>query len=172
MGDRRRTLVTVWLTTALVLGGLLVVAQVTRGPLDDPDQAHQRPGFLDAGHLPTDAPAALLDGVTGRPSVAFFVRPSELDDLCAALLLASPIALDAVVVVVTDRDVAGCDGLPVLIDTGARLAENTGLRAPADGGYPVGYAVIDEQDRIRYRTLDPGVAGRLDEVETIVGAVR
>lgn len=171
MGDRSRTLVTVWLSTALVLGGLLVVAQVTQGPLDDPDQAHQRPGFLDAGHLPTDAPAALLDGVTGRPSVAFFVRSSEFDDLCAALP-ASPIDLDAVVVVATDRNVAGCDGLAVLIDTDGRLAENTGLRAPADGGYPVGYAVIDEQDRIRYRTLDPGVAGRLDEVETIVGAVR
>lgn len=171
MGDRRRTLVTVWLTTALVLGGLLVVAEVTRGRLDDPDQAHQRPGFLDAGDLPIDAPAALLDGVPGRPSVAFFVRPSELDDLCAALP-ASPIALDAVVVVVTGRDVAGCGGLPVLIDAGGRLAEDTGLRPPADGGYPVGYAVIDEQDRIRYRTLDPGLAGRLDEVETIVGALR
>jgi hypothetical protein len=47
----------------------MLIARVTRGPLDDPDQAHQRPGFLDAGDLPTDIATSLLDGATVRPAI-------------------------------------------------------------------------------------------------------
>jgi hypothetical protein len=45
------------------------------------------------------------------------------------------------------------------------------MRSPAAGGPPVGYAVVDAQSRIRYRTLDPTVTAELSEVRTILEAL-
>ncbi|MGQ0618105.1 MAG: hypothetical protein ACT4PW_14140 [Acidimicrobiia bacterium] len=167
--DRRRRLAAVWLGTAVMLGALLGVAQASRGPLDDPDQAHQRVGFLDAGPLPAAAPATITEAVAARPAVAFFVREQQFDALCDALAPSS-LDLDAVIVVV-HRAGEPCGGAAVVADDGD-VAAAVGLRRPAGGGYPVGYAALDDEDRIRYRTLDPGLAGRLDEVATILDAVR
>jgi len=36
---------------------------------------------------------------------------------------------------------------------------------------PVGYAVVDAESRIRYRTLDPTVTAELSEVRTILEAL-
>ncbi len=45
----RRALLAVWVLAAVVSGALLFAAGRLEGPLDDPDQAEQRVGFLDEG---------------------------------------------------------------------------------------------------------------------------
>ena len=166
----RRSLLTVWLLAAAVFGGLLVIAELTRGPLDDPDQAYQRPGILDLA-VPEPAPA-VTDNIPrpGRPAVVFFDRPGMLAALCEALP-ATGLAADADLVIVTPTAGTGCAGLPVVEDPDGSLADTYGMRSPAAGGPPVGYAVIDAQSRIRYRTLDPTVTAELSEVRTILEAL-
>jgi hypothetical protein len=166
-----RGLLAMWVLAAVVLGGLLVIAQRTRGPLDDPDPAYQRPGILDLGALPAPAPAVTGDIPRhGRPAVVFFDRPSLLPGLCQALARIR-LAATADLVIVTPTGSAGCGALPVVEDSDGRLAEAYGMRSPADEGPPVGYAVVDGQGRIRYRTLDPTVATELPEVATILAAL-
>ncbi|MDP8937207.1 MAG: hypothetical protein M3O23_05690 [Actinomycetota bacterium] len=162
----------VWLVMAVGFGVLLAVARVSAGPLDDPDPSHQRPGLLDLGDLPVPAPP-VSDGIptSGREAVVFFVRPAGLQALCAALADAD-LEGEPDLVLVVAGPVAPCAAdVAVLADRGGRLAEAYGLRPPADGNSPVGYAVVDEARRIRYRTLDPEVDELLGEVDTILRAV-
>ncbi|HUR17615.1 MAG TPA: hypothetical protein VMZ51_01605 [Acidimicrobiales bacterium] len=160
----------VWLVTAMGFGALLALAQASGSALDDPDPARQRPGFLDAGALPQPAPRlAPALARSGRPAVAFFVRPESLDGLCRSLSR-DPLAERADVFVVVSG--AGqCPEGTTVADPAARLARVYGVHRPRSGGAPVGYAVVDSHGRIRYRTLDPTVADHLDEVRTVVGAV-
>ncbi|HEV2068660.1 MAG TPA: hypothetical protein VGR26_02575 [Acidimicrobiales bacterium] len=161
----------VWLVVAVGLGALLAVARASAGPLDDPDPAHQRPGILDLGALPVPAPP-VSDGIPtrGREAVVFFVRPAGLPALCGAL--ADPdLAGEPDLIVVVAGPVAPCAAdVAVVADPPGRVAEAYGLRPPADGGAPVGYVVVDDAGRIRYRTLDPEVADLLGEVDTILRA--
>ena len=53
---RRAQLVAVWLVAATGLGGALLAAQLNHHPLDDPDLAFERPGYLDAHHPPAPTP--------------------------------------------------------------------------------------------------------------------
>lgn len=166
-----RRLIVVWLVVAVGFGVLLAVARASAGPLDDPDPAHQRPGLLDLDELPVPAPP-VSDGVPtpGREAVVFFVRPAQLPALCGALADAD-LASQPDLVVVVAGPVAPCAAdVAVLADRGGRLAGAYGLRPPADRGAPVGYAVVDEAGRIRYRTLDPEVDELLGEVDTILRA--
>ncbi|PLS75598.1 MAG: hypothetical protein CYG61_06425 [Actinobacteria bacterium] len=54
----------------------------------------------------------------------------------------------------------------------SRRRPGPGLRPahPRDGGPPTGYAVIDSEGRVRYRTLDPEVVDHLGEVAAILRA--
>lgn len=166
-----RGLLAMWLLAAVVLGGLLVIAQLFRSPLDDPDPAYQRPGILDLGTLPAPAPA-ITGNIPrhGRSAVVFFDRPGLLPGLCQALP-GTGLAATADLVIVTPAERAGCGAVPVVVDPYVGLAEAYGMPLPSDGGPPVGYAVVDGQGRIRYRTLDPTVAAELPEVTTILAAL-
>jgi alkyl hydroperoxide reductase subunit AhpC len=93
-----------------------------------------------------------------------------LATLCEALP-ATGLAADADLVIVTPTAGTGCAGLPVVEDPDGSLADTYGMRSPAAGGPPVGYAVVDAQSRIRYRTLDPTVTAELSEVRTILEAL-
>lgn len=167
----RRALVGIWAGAAWGFAGLLVFAQLTRGPLDDPDPARQRPGLVDLGALPAPAPE-VVDGIPslGRRAVVFFERPAGLDGLCRALAT-SQLGQKADIVVVFSAEPGRCEGGPHLVlDPGATYARRVGMDVPRDDGPPVGYAVVDSRQRIRYRTLDPHVAERLEEVATILAA--
>ncbi len=59
----------------------------------------------------------------------------------------------------------------VVPDPDGSMAAAYGMRSPAGGGPPVGYAVVDADQRIRYRTLDPTVAEELSEIRTILEAL-
>jgi len=165
----RRTLIGLWLVVAAWLGALLAIAQTIRDPLDDPDPAYQRPGVLDIGGLPIDAPSLTDDLPTlGRLAVVFFVRPPDVDELCSGLRR-GVFDDDVDLVVVTTTARAECPAV-VVADQG--VIDSYGMRPPRDRGMPEGYAVVDAEGRIRYRTLDPGMARRLDEIATILAAVR
>ncbi len=168
----RGALATVWLGAAVGFGLLLVVAEGARGPLDDADPAHQRPGILDLGALPGPAPQVTADiPAPGRRAVVFFERPGEIKRLCRALQ-ADPLPKDVDVAVVTPAEGGPCPGhTTVVVDPTAALVGRVGLGSPRGGGTPVGYAVVDSRQRIRYRTLDPHLADGLGEVATIVEAV-
>ncbi|HEX2064104.1 MAG TPA: hypothetical protein VHE80_06755, partial [Acidimicrobiales bacterium] len=66
---------------------------------------------------------------------------------------------------------ASCPAAPVVADPDGEVSSGYGRRRPRAGGPPVGYAVVDSNGAIRYRTLDPSPARRLDEVATILRAV-
>jgi hypothetical protein len=167
----RRTLIAVWVGLALALAVMLVVARGAQGPLDDPDPALQRPGFLDVGALPEPAPPVTASVPRiGRPAVIFFERPGRLATLCQALSRHRLQTRADVAVVVAGSRGDCARGVPIVTDENARLARWYGLREPNDRGVPVGYAVVDDQRRIRYRTLDPTVDDELDEVDTILQA--
>lgn len=166
-----RRLVVAWALVVGVLGALLVVAGRARSPLDDPDPARQRPGFLDAVGRPSPAPQvtpALPSA--GRPAVVFFVRPLLAAPLCGAITRNPSLRGRAELAVVVSGSAAPCGDVPVVTDVAGALATGFGLRHPRDGGPPVGYAVVDRAGRIRYRTLDPSVVSGLREVETMVKA--
>lgn len=167
----RRALAGVWLAAAVGFGLLLVLARSASDPLDDPDPARQRPGILDLGALPTPAPQVTANvPAPGRRAVVFFERPERLERLCRALQ-GDPLAQDVDVVVVVSGEGGRCPSdTTVLIDPRAALARRFGLEVPQGGGTPVGYAVVDSHQRIRYRTLDPHAADGLDEVATMVEA--
>jgi hypothetical protein len=169
MVPTRRALITVWLAAVVAMGAVLVVSRATQSPGDDVDPARQRPGILDLGPLPVAAPT-LSNGVPapGDPTVVFFAG-SQAADLCAELPGAD---LDDVTVVVVAADAGACGpGVVVPETSGRKAAEAFGLPSRRDGGVPVGYAIVDAKGQIRYRTLDPSVAGLLDEVATMVDAL-
>ena len=170
-GPTRGALVAVWVGLAVAVAALLAVAERARGPLDDPDPARQRPGLLDLGALPSPSPQVVA-GVpaAGRRAVVFFERPERLERLCRALSRDRLLAEVDVAIVVSEED-GGCAlDVPVVVDPTATYARRFGFEVPRDGGAPVGYAVVDSAQRIRYRTLDPHLAEGLDEVATIVEA--
>ncbi len=171
--NRSRRLAAVWVVCVAVLGGGLLTVRAGASPLDDPDQARQRPGFSDANPPRSVAPRLTGLGPAGSRGVVFFTRPDRLTRLLAALGGddGGRLSRRAHVVVV----------LPVTIAVGARtgvtvLADPTGsvsrllfMRIPRDGGYPVGYAVVGPDGTVRYRTEDPGQDLRLSEVLMAVG---
>lgn len=166
-------LVLIWLVAAVGLGSLLIVARAAGDPLDDPDPAWQRPGFLDAGDLPVPAPQVTPAVPSpGRPTVIIFERAGRLPELCRALAT-TPLPRDAATaVVVVDSPSGRCDAAGAVVgDADGTVARAYGLRRPRGGGPPVGYAVVDAASSIRYRTLDPTVADELSEVGTILGAL-
>lgn len=154
----------------MLFGGLLAVARAAEGPLDDTDPARQRPGFLDAGPLPVLAPTMTAGfPADDGPSVVLLTRPDRLDRLCHAL---ASHELDAVTVIVVAGRTDECAGTTVVDDPRAVIADRYGMREPRGGGPPVGYAVVDAEGLIRYRTLDPAAHDELSEVSTILEAVR
>lgn len=168
--QRRRRLLALWLGAAVLLGALLGVARATRTGLDDPDPAWQRPGFLDVGPLPQPAPRLSADlPRPGRPAVVFFVRPEGIAELCHSLATHRLGQSAELVIVVSGT--GRCPGVTALEDPSGAAARAYGLRHPRDDATPVGYAVVDGQGRIRYRTLDPTIAQELDEVDTMLGAL-
>lgn len=170
----RRALVSVWVVAAVALGSLVTLAENARGPLDDPDPAQQRPGFLDGFDLP--APAPRVDPLVprqGRRAVVFFERRARLVELCPALEGSDLFDAADVAVVVAGAEVGAeidCGGATVVADPSGQIADAFALRRPAGGGPPTGYAVVDRDGQIRYRTIDPSAADELGEVRTIVDA--
>lgn len=162
----------VWLICVAVLAAGLLTVRLGYSPLDDPDQAHQRPGFVDANRPRSVAPD--LVGLAGAKSrgVVFFTRPERLARLLVALGTSDGRVLvskaNVVVVQQPGSAVTPPAAVTVLADPSGSLSRSLVMRTPRDGGYPVGYAVIGPDGTVRYRTEDPGQDRRLSEVLTAV----
>ena len=166
----RRELVGVWVAAVGVLGALVVVSVLARTGGDDPDQGRQRPGILDLGDLPAPAPPLPGVEVGGRNTVVFFAG-RRISELCRALE-EPPEALATTRVIVVADDAPGCASPIVRVDMAATAAAaRYGLAKPRDGGAPLGYAIVDGEGRIRYRTLDPHAPSLLAEVATMLRAL-
>lgn len=168
----RRWLFAVWVGTAAVLIGVLVVFHVTRVAGDDPDPGRQRPGILDLGPLPEPAPQVPgVDVPEGRRAVVFFAAPHRVERLCRALAVDDELDEESVSLI-TVGSAPDCPQWVDVVDTDlVAVADAFGMPEPRGGVAPTGYAVVDSAGRLRYRTLDPFSARLLDEVDTIVGAV-
>ncbi len=176
-----RRLVLVWALSAAMLAAGIVVEQATQGPLDDPRQARQRPGLLIAAGAAPSVTMEVTDGIPapGRPAVLLFVRDDQYGQLIHALTSEGQgqaftnmkPAPDLVIVRPTRPDNPLVPA-PIAFDPSGQIARTYHMPVPRDGGPPVGYAIFDAAGRLRYATLDPGLAGRLREVRTMVGALQ
>lgn len=169
-------LATLWVAVAAGLGAALLAARWDRDPLDDPDLAHQRPGLLEAVGPRSSAPPITANLPRhARRTVVFFVGQQYGPLVDALRQDPAPLGHDVdAVVVVQDQTTpppASARGVEAVTDPDARLARAYQMPTPRDGGPPVGYAVVGPDSTVRYRTLDPHVADRLDEVATMLRAV-
>lgn len=160
--------VAIWLTVALLMGLLLGFAEFQRNPLNDPDQAWQRSGLL----LPAQtyqAPSQIRGGE--RPRVVVFARNLSHQHLFHDLADQSDLANIADLVIVTpdgSRPVIENGISHFVTDSDGALVKAVGLNKPIDDGYPVGYALIDSEGYIRFRTLDPGFTKRAWEIQLLL----
>ncbi len=163
-----------WLAMAVAL--TLVVALVVRGPgpLDDPDPADQRTGFLSSLHSATRvAPATLPGSPVGRsPIVVIFDRRPPPAKRLAAVFADLPRGVAAVLVLPRGEPPGTRSSVPVLADPGGRVAQAVRIHRPLDRGRPVGYAVIDRHGRVRYATLEPHYLDHRFELDLITKAAQ
>lgn len=167
-----RKLFVAWIAVGIVLGGLLFVAERSRNAKDDPDPAWQRPGFLSPPR-----PATRVGDTfprAGRPLAMIFVRTAKGQSLFHDLSLQGDLtALGDVVVVTADGSMPAIrSGIASVVhDPRGQLARSFALRTPRDGGYPVGYALVDRAGMLRYATLDPHCIG-MGQNEEIIALMR
>ncbi len=163
-------LLSVWLATTAVLGAGLLTVHLNMSGLDDPDPAHQRPGFLDANPPRATAPAVPGLGRPGTRTVVFFTRADRMPRLQQALAGPDGRALHRVAHVVVVQDTAGPTSGGAIPDPQDVLSRSYQMRRPRDHGAPVGYAVVGPDGTIRYRTEDPEQGQHLSEALTMVEA--
>ncbi len=166
----RQHLAVVWLAIAALLGALLGLAEFARPGLDDADPARQRPGFLDAGSLPQPAPTVAADRPRPRHRlVVFFVRSGDVDSVCTSISADHLVRRADLVMAVAGA--GRCDAVTTVADPQSQFARAYGLSEPRSGETPVGYAVVDRESQIRYRTLDPAVRDNMTEIDTVLRAI-
>jgi len=162
-----RVPLTVLVVVAAVLTFVVVVLVRPPGPLDQPDPALQRDGLLRDG--PRVPPSVAGVDFGDRTVVLLFERQAPDADDVRVWARDVPDAADVRLVLPEATDVAFA--VETVIDPTGALAAAVALPAPVDGGLGVGYAVVDADRVVRYRTLDPSWPGNGFEIATIVGAV-
>lgn len=162
----------IWLVTAMLFGVAMLVADQIGSPLDDPDLAMQRSAALDAVGPRSAAPDVTTSiPAAGRITVVFFVRAAQQEPLLVQLSQPGVLPSNVDAAIVGGPVNLSEAPIAVLTDSDRSLARGYGMRTPRDGGYPVGYAIVDTTGVIRYRTLDPQLTRRLADVRTILKAL-
>ncbi len=162
-----------WFGVAITLGGLQFIAQASYSKQDDPDQAKQRPGFVTKQ---TQA-APSIQGISyiDKPTVIIFDRMAMTTSVFHDLADQAIISQRANLVLVLNQNMKpGITGGVVknIIDSDGAIAAAFHFDQPRDGGYPIGYVIIDRQGFMRYRTLDPSYMHHGDEIEIILKDVQ
>ncbi len=164
----------IWLAVAGGMGGLLGLAEHARHPLNDPDLSQQRTGILmPAGE--ERAPSIQPGWGTRRGTIILFARTLKGRHLFRDLADQSDLTSAADLIVVThdeSRPVIETGIHTFLTDHDESIARAFGLRRPIDGGYPVGYVIVDAQGFIRFRTLDAGFDRRAWEMKLLLSGTR
>lgn len=165
----RGRLAVAWLVAAATFVAVTAMVRAGASGLDDADPARRRPGVLVEVDSAPLAPAALRQALPAG-GVVFFERRARAGALCEALQ-GSTVGSRAVVVMRGEPPPA-CAAVALASAVEEEAADSVGLPRPRDGGAPVGYAIVDGAGRVRYATLDPGAAGHLREVWTMLRAAR
>ncbi|MDP8931134.1 MAG: hypothetical protein M3O70_21815 [Actinomycetota bacterium] len=161
-----------WAATGAVLTIVILVGTPQPAPLDDPDPARQRTGVP----IPAEAAAVVADlGLPGdpmgtRPVVVVFDRALPDAARLRAWTRAVPSGIGVVLVVPRGGTAAG--PVPVVADPREKVADSLGMPRPVDAGPPVGYAIVDRQARVRYRTLDPQYLAHSFELRPMLSVIR
>lgn len=164
-----------WLAGAVALAVLVFAVIRDPGPLDDANEGDQRAGFLIDPDEARTVPELQLPGdpVGRRPVVVIFDRRVPPPEQLRQFARQAPDGVAVVLVVPTP--VRGSPPVPsgvrLLTRTDGEIAEAVGIPEPRDGGAPVGYAVIDDDARVRYATLDPAYLEHGFELDIVAGAV-
>lgn len=165
-----------WWAVGAALLAVIVLSLVRHpGPLDDPDPADQRPGFLTAAAEARELSGLALPGdpVGRRAVLVAFDRSPPPARRYASALAGVPDAIAVVLVIPREPATRTRPGRGrLLVDPEGRVAEAMGIHRPSDGGPPMGYAVLDADGRVRYATLDPSYLDHGDESALIAEAVR
>ena len=146
-GSAARRFGAAWLAAAVVLGGGLLIEDATRNGMDAENPIRERIGMASYTGFPAPEPAGVVDG---RRAAVLFVRPQQADSVCT---WAAGAPLGEVTMVVVSPENTDCKGVPLTIDGDRKVADGFGLRRPKDGGYPVGFALLDSAGGVRYTTL-------------------
>lgn len=108
----------------------------------------------------------------GRRAAILFIRAEQYDQMFL-VLGPQPLPGDVdVALVIPDRPQSNLVPAPIAFDNDGALARAYRMPRPTDGGPPVGYALVDSAGRVRYSTLDPGVADHLREIRTMLSGLR
>jgi len=164
----RRSLATVWLVAAFV-SVVLLASQVG---LREGATTPIRPSSTSASSTRVGCPSPpVASGLpaSGRATVVLFLRPDDAAQECREV--SRSVASSAAVVAVLSGSAACAEVAGVLVDPEGRTAAAYGMRVPADGGPPVGYAVVDDRAMVRYRTLDPHPAANSREIMTVLAGL-
>ena len=166
----------VWLlVSGVLLAGVVFWVVPQPGPLDHPDQAEQRTGVVVPAREAREVTGRYLLGEPLRRQSVVVVFDRAVPDAArlrawvravppgTKTMLALPQAPAA-------GEIAGV--VDVVSGDGQRVADAVGMPTPLDGGYPIGYALIDARARVRYTTLDPAYLSHAFEVATMTEAVQ
>jgi hypothetical protein len=164
----------VWFTVSAAVLAVVVIGVVGGpGPLDDPDEGDQRPGLLiDPDEaMRVEGLALPGDPIGRRPVVIVFDRQPPERSALATFVDELPQSAEVLLVMPAAERPAVGERADAVADPAGRIAGAVGMPRPQDGGYPVGYAVVDRRARVRYATLDPEYLEHGFEVDIVVGAL-
>lgn len=162
-----------WLVPTGIALALLVLGGVPGpGPLDHADKAEQRTGILIPASEAVNVTELDLPGdpVGDDRTLVVFDRAAPDPDRFREWGQALPRGTETVIVL----PASAAAHLPAKVVTHdpERMAAALRMDTPQDGGFPIGYAIVDSAGLLRYQTLDPGYLAHPSEVATMVGAVQ
>lgn len=157
--------------TAIVLVFLVLGSVPEQGPLDHVDKAEQRSGILIPATEARDVTGLELPGdpVGEVPIVVVFDRTAPDPAQYRRLVQALPPGTETVLVL---PDAATNLSGEIVAEDSQRIIDALRTETPQDGGFPIGYTVLDSDGRLRYQTLDPNYLEHASEVATMAGAVQ
>lgn len=168
-------LMSVWLVTAVVTGGLLYIAENRLQGKNDPDQAYERPGFVfDSTRKVVNVGGTELPD-ENKPLVVFFVRNLNGEALFHDVSHQACIAHLADMIVVSNDGSTPLimNGIDAVITKNAEnLADQLLTREPLDKKFPVGYVIVGKDGYVKYQTLDGGFQHRGEEVLILLEDVK
>ena len=136
-----------WTAAAVALGAGLLIEHAMRNGIDAANPIRERIGMAAYSAFP----APKVSGtVQGKRTAVLFVRPEQAHSVCT---WASEGHVGDVAMVVVAPEKVDCGNVPLTIDPDRRLADGFGMRRAKDGGYPVGFALLDGSGGLRYNTL-------------------
>jgi hypothetical protein len=148
---RTREFALTWAIIAVLLGGGLIAEKALRNGADGAAPIRERTGFV---YDVAQSVPSISGLVSAKRTAVLFARPAQAQAVCQ---WAAGIPLpDVTMVLVAQKQVPCPPGVTENVDPDGKLAQGFHFRPTKDGGYPVGYALLDSNGGFVYNTLDRG----------------